>query len=101
MEGLRKIVKPEFSNIKDMKHSLHYLENLQTVLDARATKKASILVRRSMIAHRVKQNYQTEYDRIRNLIHSKTIRSDTKEMLKNRGKKLEELGAKAINNIVD
>ena len=54
-----------------------------------------------MIAHRAKQNYQLEYDRIRDLIHSKTIKGDTKEMLKNRIKKLEELGAKAINNIVD
>ena len=84
-----------------MKHSIHYLENLQKVLDARATRTASILVRRSMIANRVKQNYQLEYDRIRDLIHSKTIRSDTKDMLKHRINKLEELGAKAINNIVD
>ena len=37
---------------------------------------------------------------IRDLIHSKTIRGDTKEMLENRIRKFEELGAKAINNIV-
>ena len=101
MEGLRKIAKPEISFNRDKKYGSHYLENLQKQLDARATKKASMLVRRSVIAHRAKQNYQLEYDRIRDLIHSKTIRSDTKEMLKNRIKKLEELGAKAINNIVD
>ena len=101
MEGLRKIVKPEISFNRDKKYGSHYLENLQKQLDARATKKASILVRRSIISHRAKQNYQLEYDRIRDLIHSKTIKGDTKEMLKNRIKKLEELGAKAINNIVD
>ena len=101
MEGLRKRVKPEISFNRDKKYGSHYLENLQKQLDARATKKASILVRRSIIANRAKQNYQLEYDRIRDLIHSKTIRSDTKEMLTNRIKKLEELGAKAINNIVD
>ena len=101
MEGLRKRVTPEISFNKDKKYGSYYLENLQKQLDARATKKASILVRRSIILQRAKQNYQLEYDRIRDLIHSKTIRGDTKEMLKNRIKKLEELGAKAINNIVD
>ena len=54
-----------------------------------------------MIAQREKQNYQLEYDRIRDLVHSKTIRADTKEMLEHRIKKLEELGAKAINHIVN
>ena len=88
MEGLKKRVKPEFSFNRDMKHGLKYYENLQKVLDGRATKKASILVRRSMIAHRAKQNYQLEYDRIRDLIHSKTISGDTKEMLKTRIKNL-------------
>ena len=54
-----------------------------------------------MIAHRNKQNYQLEYDRIRDMVHSKTIRGDTKEMLENRINKLEELGATSINSIVD
>ena len=54
-----------------------------------------------MIAQREKQNYQLEYDRIRDLVHSKTIRGDTKEMLEQRIKALEALGAKAINNIVN
>ncbi len=90
---------PHFSFNRDMKHGLHYYENLQRVLDARATKKADVLVRRKILDHRVKQNYQHEYDRIRDLVHSKTIRSDTKEMLENRIKRLEELGAKAVNNI--
>ena len=58
MEGLRKIVKPESSFNRDKKYGSHYLENLQKQLDARATNKASILVRRSIIAHRAKQNYQ-------------------------------------------
>ena len=101
MEGLRKRVRPEISFNRDKKYGSHYLENLQKELDARATKKSSILLRRAMIAHRAKQNYQLEYDRIRDLIHSKTISGDTKEMLKTRIKQLEELGAKAINNIVD
>ena len=99
MEGLRKRTRPQFAFNRDMKHGLHYYETLQKVLDARATKKAHILLRHKILGHREKQNYQHEYDRIRDLVHSKTIRSDTKEMLESRIKRLEDLGAKAVNNI--
>ena len=54
-----------------------------------------------MITHRVKQNYQLQYDRMIDLIHSKTSRGDTKEMLETKDKTLEALGAKAINKIVN
>ena len=52
-----------------------------------------------MIDNYNKKNYQLEYDRIRDLIHNQTIRGDSRDMLKNRIKKLEQLGAKAINHI--
>ena len=58
MERLRKRVGPEISFNKDKKYGSHYLENLQKELDARVTKKSSILLRRAIIAHRAKQNYQ-------------------------------------------
>ena len=90
---------PQFSFDRDMKHGFKYYETLQKVLDARATKKSDVLVRRKILEHRVKQNYQHEYDRIRDLIHSKTIRNDTKEMLETGIKRLEELGAKAVDHI--
>ena len=83
---------PQFSFNIDMNHGLKYYETLQKVSDARATKKSDVLVRRKILAHREKQNYQHEYDRIRDLVHSKTIRNDTKEMLESRIKRLEELG---------
>ena len=92
---------PDHFNIhRDMRHSLFYYKNLQKVLDARATRKADLLLRKRIIDNRNKQNYQLEYDRIRDLVHSKTIRNDTKEMLKDRIKQLEELGAHAINSII-
>ena len=79
---------PDHFNIhRDMRHSLFYYKNLQKVLDARATRKADLLLRKRIIDNRNKQNYQLEYDRIRDLVHSKTIRNDTKEMLKDRIKK--------------
>ena len=68
---------PQCSFDRDMKHGLNYYENLQRVLDARATKKSDVLIRRKILAHRDKQNYQLEYERIGDLMHSKTIRSDT------------------------
>ena len=92
---------PDHFNIhRDMRHSLFYYKNLQKVLDARATRKADLMLRKRIIDNRNKQNYQLEYDRIRDLVHSKTIIGDTKQMLKDRIKKLEELGAHAINSIV-
>ena len=39
MEGLRERVKPEISFDRDMKHGLKYYEDLQKVLDGRATVK--------------------------------------------------------------
>ena len=75
---------------RDMRHSLFYYKNLQKVLDARATRKADIILRKKMIDNKNKQNYQLEYDRIRDMMHHKTSRDDTKEMLKDRIKKLEE-----------
>ena len=78
---------------------LKYYENLQKVLDARATKSADIYRRKKMIDNYNKRNYQLEYDRIRDLVHDKAIIGDTREMLKNRIARLEELGAKAINHI--
>ena len=56
---------PQFSFDRDMKHGLKYYETLQKVLDARAPKKADILLRQKILCHREKQNYQHEYDRIR------------------------------------
>ena len=54
---------------------------------------------RKMMGHKVKQNYQLY--RIRDLIHRQTIGNGTKYMLNMRLLKLGELGAKAINNIVN
>ena len=78
---------PQFSFDGDMKLGLTDYESLQRVLDARATKKSDALIRRKILAHREKQTYQLEYDRIRDLMHSKTIRSDAKSMLEHRIKK--------------
>ena len=81
------------------KHGLHYYAQLQKILDARETKSKDVLRRKQLLDHYNKQNHQLEYDRIRNLLHDKTIRSDSLQMLNNRDARLEDLGAKAINEI--
>jgi hypothetical protein len=68
---------------------------LQKILDARETKVKDVLRRKQMLD----QNIELEYDRIRDLLHDKTIRADSLQMLKNRLARLEDLGAKAINEI--
>ena len=78
---------------------LNYYENLQKVLDARETKIANIYRRKKAVDNYYIRNYQLEYDRIRDLIHNKAIIGDTREMLKNRISRLEQLGAKAIDHI--
>ena len=50
---------PDHFNIhRDMRHSLFYYKNLQKVLDARATRKADLLLRKRIIDNRNMQNYQ-------------------------------------------
>ena len=50
---------PEHFEInKNMRHSLFYLKNLQNVLDARAARRADIMLRKRILDTRVKQNYQ-------------------------------------------
>lgn len=82
------------------KYKSHY-ENLQKFLDAYDTKKASVQFRHNVLVKQKKHNYQLEYDRIRNVLHSNLIPDTTKLMIQHRMKELEELGAKAVDNIQD
>jgi hypothetical protein len=54
-----------------------------------------------MLLNQKKHNYQLEYDRIRGVLNSNLIPNTTKNMIKDRMKHLEELGAKAVNKIKD
>ena len=82
------------------KYPSHY-EKLQKFLDAYETKKASVQFRHNALRNQRKHNYQLEYDRIRGVLHSNLIPDTTKNMIKDRMKHLEELGAKAVNKIKD
>ena len=98
MEGLKKRAKT-LKYTGPFKHTITHYENLQKILDARATKKADIMFRRTMIQRQNRNNYQMEYDRLRNLIEGKLITGQNEEMAKERIKQLKELGAK-VNNFL-
>ena len=86
---------------KHVKEKLNYFRNLQRQLDAHATKAASIQLRKDWMEKQKKNNYQSEYDRIRGEIEHNTVRGLSTTTLKNRQKVLESLGAQAINGISD
>ena len=84
---------------KHVKEKLNFFRNLQRQLDAHATKASSIQLRKDWMEKQKKNNYQSEYDRIRGEIEHNTVRGLSTTTLKNRQKVLDSLGAQAINGI--
>ena len=80
---------------------LHHYEHIQKLLDAYKTRQASLEFRHNVLKHQRKNNYHLEYDRIRSVLGSNLIPNTTKEMIKERMKELQQLGAKAVNQIAD
>jgi hypothetical protein len=80
---------------------LNHYKRLQNFLDAYETRKASVEFRHNVLRKQKKHNYQLEYDRIRGALHDNLVPNTTKNMIKDRMKHLEELGAKAVNKIKD
>ena len=96
MEGLRKR-QNAFKYKCDFKHTIKHYENLQGILDARATKRSSNMFRKNMIDRQCRNNYQMVYDRIRNLLEGKIITGQNAERLRERTKELEKPGAKVTD----
>jgi len=88
-----------FKYKKDLKNTLNHYELLQKILDARATRKASLQFRKNTLERQTKNNYQMEHDRIRNQLEAKAIPGQHVEMLRERMKRLHELGARHIDFI--
>ena len=96
MEGSKK--RPNTLKYKgDFKHTVKHYENLQNILDARATKISSNMFRKNMIDRQNRNNYQMEYDRIRNLLEGEVITGQSAERLRDRTKELERLGAERMD----
>ena len=87
---------------------LDYYTRLQAVLDANATRRQSLLMRKSMLDHQRKMNYHNEYDRLRGELGQHILRRERggvgvkhykiwgqqRKELEDRVKELEGLGAK-------
>ena len=52
---------------------LDYYKRLQAVLDANATRRQSLLIRKNMLDHQRKMNYHNEYDRLRGELGQHTL----------------------------
>ena len=96
MGGLRN-TQNTFKYKGDFKHTVKHYENLQGILDARATKKSSNMFRKNMIDRQNRNNYQIEFDRIRNLLEGKVITGQSAERLRERTQELQKLGAKIMD----
>jgi hypothetical protein len=80
--------------------NLAYYKRVQREIDARKTKASLILLRKQWIDKQTINNYQNEYDRIRGILNTSVTGELTNDKLNKRKVKLEQLGAKIIDNIV-
>jgi len=78
---------------------LAYFKHMKDQLDARDTKIRSINLRKEWLQRQTANNYQLEYDRIRNTMSHSVVPNTTVDMMKQRMKKLEDLGAQAVDGI--
>ena len=58
---------------------LDYYKRLQAVLDANATRRQSLLMRKNMLDHQRKMNYHNEYDRLRGELGQHILRREREQ----------------------
>ena len=76
---------------------LAYFKHMKDQLDARDTKIRSINLRKEWLQRQTANNYQLEYDRIRNTMSHSVVPNTTVDMMKQSVKRLEDLGAQAVD----
>ena len=81
-------------------NNLAYYKRVQKEIDARKTKASLILLRKQWIDKQTISNYQNEYERIRGILNTSVTGELTNDKLNQRKAKLEQLGARIIDNIV-
>ena len=84
-------------SIYGIRNNLAYYKQLRDLLDAHKTKAASIEFRKKVLDNQRKNNYQMEYDRIRNHLYNDTIIPTTIEALNRRRQKLEHIKNTSID----
>ena len=78
---------------------LAYFKHAKDQLDARGNKIRSINLRKEWLQRQTANNYHLEYDRIRNTMSHSVVPNTTVDMTKQRMKRLEDLGAQAVDGI--
>ena len=84
---------------KHITNRLHYFKNLQKQLDAHATKASSIALRKQWLQNQKKNNYQSEYDRIRGQMEHNVVKEASIDNLKRRRNEIKNFNIAAINNM--
>ena len=83
-----------------IKHKLSYFKQVQADIDSRKTKASLIMLRKQWLDKQQVNNYQNEYDRIRGILNTSVTGELTNDILNKRKLKLEQMGAKIIDQIV-
>ena len=78
---------------------LSQIEAMNKQVEAQMKKKKSIELRNKWMQAKTVKNYQTEYDRIRGHLDNSTTPELTRDVVVNRNRTLEALGARAFNTI--
>ena len=82
---------------KHMRMQLGQLEAMSREIEVRHARRANLDTRNKWLQAKAVNTYQTEYDRIRSHLGNSTMPYVNKDVVMNRKKTLEALGAKAFD----
>ena len=86
---------------KQIKRNLYYFKNQQKIIDAQKTKAEMVALRKNWLKLQKMNNYQSEYDRIRQGLDQSTLAKNgapTSQHIQDRISKLRDLGTKALGD---
>jgi hypothetical protein len=88
---------PMPKKLKMHNHGPHYWKNVQDRLETFNRKQQLINFRKHLLDSQNRNNYSSEYERIRGILNHSRLPSQTVESLKKRKEQLAALGAKAFS----
>ena len=86
---------------KQVQRNLYYFKNQQKIIDAQKTKAEMVALRKNYLKLQNINNYQSEYDRIRQGLDQSTLAKNgipTADHIQKRISKLRDLGTKALGD---
>ena len=95
-------IKPDKQDMEQqIKRNLYYFKNQQKIIDAQKTTAEMVALRRNLLKLQKMNNYQSEYDRIRQGLDQSTLAKNgvpTSQHIQDRISKLRDLGTKALGD---